>query len=91
MSATVIIMPVAHRPNFADPSWREQYQREVQALYEAPFRTRPLLVVNNTKPADPPRWRLVRGMLIAIDSWSSLGPRKQLNNCHRPEANNVET
>jgi hypothetical protein len=48
MSATVIILPVVHRPSFHDPDWREQFDRELEArkdtVRQAPPRTRPLIV-----------------------------------------------
>jgi hypothetical protein len=48
MSAILIILPVVHRPSFHDPSWREQFDRELEARNEMirrpPPRTRPLVV-----------------------------------------------
>lgn len=72
MTAPVVILPVVMRPNFADPAWREQHNREACALWQAlqapPPRTRPLLVVSNE------RFRVVRGEVIALDS-RRLHPR----------------
>jgi hypothetical protein len=48
MRATLIILPVVHRPAFHDPDWREQYERECRARCEEllmpPPRTRLLVV-----------------------------------------------
>lgn len=53
MSAQQIVFPVVMRPNFSDPAWREQHQRECRAQIGAQFvpppRTRPLVVVDNTR------------------------------------------
>ncbi len=55
MTAPVILIPVIARSSFSDPSWVEQHSRECRAQCEArlapPYRTRPLLAVNNTKSA----------------------------------------
>mgnify|MGYP000045872080 CR=1 FL=1 len=49
MPATVLILPIIARRSFADPDWREQYERERQAammnMLMPPPRTRPLEVI----------------------------------------------
>lgn len=68
MSAIIIVMPVAPRPAFHDPSWREQYARECAALCaarrEAPPRTRPLKVIDNT--SSPAVVAIFEGVLSAM-------------------------
>jgi hypothetical protein len=48
MKAMLIQIPVVHRPSFHDPAWREQFDRECEALgkmqQKPPPRTRPLIV-----------------------------------------------
>lgn len=53
MTAQQIVFPVVMRPNFSDPAWREQHQRECRAQIGTqlvrPFRTRPMLVIDNMR------------------------------------------
>lgn len=49
MNSNILILPVAARRSYGDPSWCEQYDRERQAAMmneiTPPPRTRPIVVV----------------------------------------------
>lgn len=47
MQNNLITFPLVARPNFSDPSWVEQRQREHDGLSLARLHTRPLLVIRN--------------------------------------------
>lgn len=58
MTAIVLILPVAARRSYGDPSWIEQYDRERQAAMMneimPPPRTRPIVVVGQLSKCQRP-------------------------------------